>query len=118
NYIHQYVQLASVKKWLESNALGQTMLNLNTQIMANLPIILFPRPEQTAIADLLSTWDAAIEKKEQLIALKKKIFSGLCNGLMSQITSKYKCRKVKLGEICNLSKGQGLYKEKISENGK
>lgn len=48
NYILQYVQLALVKRWLESNALGQTMLNLNTEIISNLPIFLVPKKEQTA----------------------------------------------------------------------
>ena len=75
NYIHQYVQLASVKRWLESNALGQTMLNLNTEIISKLPISIVPLPEQKAIADLLSTWDEAIEKTERLIAAKEKKLS-------------------------------------------
>jgi len=83
NYIHQYVQLTSVKKWLERNALGQTMLNLNTEIISNLPIYLASLPEQTAIADLLSTWDTAIEKTEKLIAAKEKRFSGLLSRLIS-----------------------------------
>ena len=43
NYVHQYVQLESVKRWLDSNALGQTMLNLNTEIIGNLPIFIVPK---------------------------------------------------------------------------
>jgi len=82
NYIHQYVQLTSVKKWLERNALGQTMLNLNTEIISNLPIYLTSLPEQTAIADLLSIWDAAIEKNERLIEAKQKIMKGLMQQLL------------------------------------
>jgi len=82
NYIHQYVQLDSAKKWLESNALGQTMLNLNTEIISKLPVYLAPFPEQTAIADLLSTWDAAIEKTERLIVANEKRFSWLLRRLI------------------------------------
>lgn len=77
NYIHQYVQLTSVKKWLERNALGQTMLNLNTGIISNLPVYLTPLPGQTAIANLLSTGDAAIEKTEKLIAAKERRLNAL-----------------------------------------
>ena len=73
-FLHQYVLLDSVGKWLERNALGQTMLNLNTEIISGLPISLPPLPEQKAIADLLSTWDEAIEKTERLIAKKQKFY--------------------------------------------
>jgi type I restriction enzyme S subunit len=41
-----------------------------------------PFPEQTAIADLLSIWDAAIEKTEQLIATKERRFKGLVQRLV------------------------------------
>jgi type I restriction enzyme S subunit len=82
NYIHQYVQLTSVNKWLERNALGQTMLNLNTEIISNLPVYLAPLPEQTAIADLLSTWDTAIEKTERLIAAKQQQRASLMQQLL------------------------------------
>ncbi len=82
-YIHQYVQLEAVKRWLERKALGQTMLNLNTEIIGNLPIYIVPRIEQTAIADLLSTWDQAIEKNERLIAAKEKRLKWLIQTLIS-----------------------------------
>lgn len=40
--------------------------------LKNYEILLPPLPEQKAIADLLSTWDSAIEKTERLIAAKEK----------------------------------------------
>lgn len=83
DYIHQYVQLALVTRWLETNALGQTMLNLNTEIISNLPIFLAPINEQTAIATILSTWDAAIEKTERLIEGKEKHYLWLLSNLIS-----------------------------------
>lgn len=86
-YIHQYVQLASVKQWLESNALGQTMLNLNSEIIGNLPIFLVPQKEQTVIAALLSTWDTVIEKMDKMIAAKEQRIEWLLSKLISK--SKY-----------------------------
>lgn len=59
------------------------MLNLNTEIIGNLPIYIVPRIEQTAIADLLSTWDQAIEKNERLIAVKEKRLKWLIQTLIS-----------------------------------
>ncbi len=85
SYVHQYVQLPSVRKWLEENALGQTMLNLSTGIVARLPVFICPLPEQRAIADLLSTWDSAIEKTERLIAAIKRRFDWLLSCLTSRV---------------------------------
>ncbi len=51
-----------------SNASGQQ--NLNLEIIRSIVLPVPPLPEQTAIADLLSTWDAAIDKTEKLIAAK------------------------------------------------
>jgi type I restriction enzyme S subunit len=48
--------------------------SINQQDVKALPIYLPPLPEQKAIADLLSTWDQAIEKTEQLKAKKKKFY--------------------------------------------
>lgn len=50
---------------------------LDTDSLKAFPVLIPPRPHQTAIADLLSTWDAAIEKVERLIAVKEKQFSWL-----------------------------------------
>lgn len=74
-YIHHFVQFENTTKWLETNALGQTMLNVNSTIIGNIPVYCPPLPEQKAIADTLSTWDAAIEKTERLIAAKEQILS-------------------------------------------
>lgn len=45
---------------------------MNIDLLKELPILLPPLPEQKAIADLLSTWDEAIEKTERLIQVKEK----------------------------------------------
>ncbi|MBI5589379.1 MAG: restriction endonuclease subunit S [Deltaproteobacteria bacterium] len=82
-YIHQYVQLISVKHWLENNALGQTMFNLNTEIIGNLPIFIVSQEEQIAIASLLTTWDLAIEKNDRLIATKENGFTWLVKSLIT-----------------------------------
>jgi type I restriction enzyme S subunit len=45
---------------------------LDTDLLKSFPVVVPPLPEQTAIADLLSTWDLTIEKTERLIAAKEK----------------------------------------------
>lgn len=104
-FLHQYFQLDVVGKWLERNALGQTMLNLNTEIISNLPISLPPLSEQKAIADFLATWDEAIDKTERLTALKKLHFKQLLTDLISMPRDKSKnakWQKVILGDICTV----------------
>ena len=54
---------------------------LDTDALKSFPVLVPPLPEQIAIADLLSTWDAAIEKTERLIAAKER----RKNSLMQQM---------------------------------
>ncbi len=66
-YSH-YLQSPDIGEWLTQNAVGQTLLNLNTTIIGNLPLTLPPLPEQQKIAEILSTWDRAIAVQEKLVA--------------------------------------------------
>jgi type I restriction enzyme S subunit len=77
--------------------------NLNAQIIRSLPIALPPLPEQRRIADILSTWDRAIETLESLIAAKERRKQALMEQLLSGrkrlpgFTGKWS--KVKLSEL-------------------
>jgi type I restriction enzyme S subunit len=51
---------------------GANRYKLNKATLEKLPILLPPLTEQKAIADLLSTWDEAINKTKQLIQAKEK----------------------------------------------
>ncbi|WP_339907175.1 restriction endonuclease subunit S [Symmachiella dynata] len=70
-------------RWLEDNAVGQTMPNLNTEILSQLPLRFPPLPEQQKIAAILSTWDRAIESTEKLIAAKQKRKQALMQQLLT-----------------------------------
>jgi len=61
---------------------GANRYKLNKATLEKLPILLPPLPEQRAIADLLSTWDEAIDKTERLIQAKERRFKGLMNDLI------------------------------------
>lgn len=74
-YFHNQMQSSATK--------GGVFNNLTTDIMKN-HMIPFPTvPEQQKIASILSTWDKAIELKEQLIEEKKKQKSGLMQKLLT-----------------------------------
>ena len=57
--------------------------NVGIQDVAGLFIPLPPLPEQQKIARILSTWDQAIEKTQQLIAAKEKRKKGLMQQLLT-----------------------------------
>ncbi len=57
---------------------GATISRLYNNILKEVTIAVPPLPEQKAIANILQTWDTAIEKTEALIAAKEKQFGWLC----------------------------------------
>ncbi|MCC5943006.1 MAG: restriction endonuclease subunit S [Balneolaceae bacterium] len=57
--------------------------NINQQSLGNLRLLLPPLPEQKKIAEILSTWDRAIETLEQLIAKKEELKRGLMQKLLT-----------------------------------
>ena len=115
DFIHQYLQLDYVVKWLKSNALGQTMLNLNTEIIGALPIYLPSYEEQKSIAKSLQTWDAAIEKTEALIEAKERQFGWLQNELMRKNSQGWALKSLK--DISSIKKGQQVNRDTLDEVG-
>ncbi len=79
-----YLSLPTVVEWLNNNAVGQTMLNLNTSILAALPVILPKEHEQRLIASSMKSVVGYLEGKEgkrmQLVSLKKALMQDLLTG--------------------------------------
>lgn len=88
-------------RWLTERAVGQTMLNLNTQILSGLPIALPPLPEQKKIAAILSSVDETIAKTEAVIAqlqiVKKAMMEQLLTKGMPGRHTRFK--QTEIGEI-------------------
>ena len=83
-FLSYMLQRNTVKTWLEHNAVGQTMPNMNTVILTELPLIsASSREEEDKIAQILSTWDKAIDKLEALIAAKQKRKKALMQQLLT-----------------------------------
>jgi len=62
---------------------GHSVVHIYSSSLKNLKIILPPLPEQQKIAAILSTWDNAISKQEQLIAAKQHYKKGLMQLLLT-----------------------------------
>jgi type I restriction enzyme S subunit len=66
----------------------------------------------------LSTWDQAIEKAERLIAVKEKRFTWLLNKLINEGNDNRDWRKVQLGDLAVIQKGQQLNVDDMIDAGK
>ncbi len=88
--------------------------NLNGELIKGLPVKLPTLAELKKIATILGTWDAALQTTTALLnALQKRK-----KGLMQQLLSpKPDWKEVRLGEVGSFSKGSGITKEELIENG-
>ena len=81
-YIAHLLQLDVVRTWLEQNAVGQTMPNMNTRILASLPLVApSSKKEQEEIAGILDSVDV----KARVLSNKQSQFQKLKRGLMQKL---------------------------------
>lgn len=83
SYIGAFISLPQSHRWLVSNAVGQTMPNLNTEILGQLPLRVPEGQEQRRIMAVLSTWDRGIEEAERLLAFKEQRKRALMQQLLT-----------------------------------
>lgn len=73
-FLHLYLKLPEVMAWVESQAVGATMPNLNTKILRSVPI---RYPEsihcQKQVVAILSAYDDLIESNQHRIAILEKM---------------------------------------------
>lgn len=84
HFITYLFQKKDIVAWLINNAVGTTMLNLNTSILANVPLAIPARTtEQNRIATALMDMDELIQDLQKLITKKQNIKSGTMQLLLS-----------------------------------
>lgn len=78
-----YEVFCSLKSRLERSAThGGVFTNLTTEILREFPFLLPSFPEQRKIAEILRTWDEAVDKLEALRAVKLRRHSALTHSLV------------------------------------
>jgi len=100
-----FYELCKLKRFFVSIATQNAQKNLSIEKLKFVKINIPPLPEQKAIANILSTWDTAIEKTEALIAAKEERFKWLVKQLIidnGQLKGNG-WQKFKLGEIGEIS---------------
>ena len=68
-FFFYFLKQAMVVIWIENQAIGATMMNLNTSILKSIPIKYPSLPIQQKIASILSAYDELIENNKQRIKL-------------------------------------------------
>jgi type I restriction enzyme S subunit len=68
-FLFYFPGLRQSVEWLERNAVGTTMLNLNTKILGGLKVPLFTPKKQDDIVEILSAYDDLIENNRRRIQL-------------------------------------------------
>lgn len=73
-FLHLYLKMNEIIRWIQNQAIGATMPNLNTQILRRVPII-YPRSKETQkeIVSLILAYDDLIETNNQRIATLEAI---------------------------------------------
>ena len=59
-YLSYYLGHPEVRRWIVRHAVGATMLNLNSRILGEVPVVVPPRATQEAVAGLLEALDDKI----------------------------------------------------------
>ena len=113
---HELRYLCLTRKLL--NLVGESSIaHLPKEKLASVQILCPSLPEQRRIAELLGTWDEAIEKLERLIAAKEKQQKVLSNHIFGQV-KKQKFQQCRLVNICTIHKGVQLGKLKMNAEGR
>lgn len=73
-FLFYYLKQKTIVKWIENQAIGATMMNLNTSILRSIPIH-YPKSitSQKKIASILSAYDDLIENNNQRIKLLEEM---------------------------------------------
>jgi type I restriction enzyme S subunit len=104
-----YLMIKKREKYLKSLASGTTTKTITKNDIKNFLIPLPPLKEQEKIAKILSTWDRAIEKQEELIKAKERLKKGLMQKLLTgKVRFKgfsEEWKEVRLGEITKIYDG-------------
>lgn len=118
DFLYQCLLLQSNILFLLSG--GGAQPNLSTTTIKNKIFIpLPPLTEQEKIAEILSAWDTQIQNFETLITEKQALKKGLCQTLLTAKT-RFKgfiedWQVVRLGEVCEMKKGEQLNKIILDE---
>ena len=94
-----------IKDIVQEGARNHGLLNLSIDDFFNIKLCMPPLDEQEKIAEILSTWDDAINLIENKKQFKKALMQNLLTAKIRFPQFKDEWRAIKLSEICDISTG-------------
>lgn len=120
-YVAHYVGAARPQTWLVDNAVGGTMLNLNTSILGALPLLLPSREEQDAAVSAIDSAAGVERALVRLISKTRTMRQGMMQELLTGRTRLpgfvRHWREVRLGALGNFLKGRGVKRDEVRSSG-
>lgn len=83
DFIFQQLKGPQIQKYISKLVSNTAQPNINLKQLSGFPIVFPSKKEQEKIVEILSAWDLAIGKQEQLIEKKKELKKGLMQRLLN-----------------------------------
>ncbi len=129
DFLIQLVQWPATVAWMTENAVGQTMQNLNTRILAALPLRIPELATQLKIAEVLGSVDTTIAATRRVIRQTATVKEGFLRRLLSsgvghggatggrgrEMPAGWQLRQI--GDLCQFTNGRGFKASEWSERG-
>ncbi|CAC9600416.1 Type I restriction-modification system, specificity subunit S [uncultured Gammaproteobacteria bacterium] len=117
-YLFQFIQTNKFNQ-VANVSTGSKMPRADWKYMSQIPFIIPPKQEQQKIADILTTWDNAINQQTTLIEKKQQLKKGLMQQLLTAKTrfSEFSddWEIVKLKDIFKITRGNVLAVSKMKK---
>lgn len=124
SFLIQLLQWNKTVSWLTSNAVGQTMQNLNTRILSDLPLCIPPLAIQARISEALGCVDSTIEATRRVIEQTRIVKQGFLQHVLQKGLASDPSRSLPkgwiekpIGELCRFFNGQVIKASEWSESG-
>lgn len=98
-FVSYFLGTPETRAWIVSHAVGATMLNLNTSILAEVPVQVPDLPTQRAIAEVLGALDDKIAANDTVARTSENLLSAKFAALRADVDAEL----VPLGELLELN---------------
>ncbi|WP_319567273.1 restriction endonuclease subunit S [Cohaesibacter marisflavi] len=120
-FVFNVFLFGSTNKLFSGLGTQTSIAHLTKERLSEISILLPPLPEQKKIAEILSTWDRAIEVAERQLEnarrQKKALMQQLLTGTRRLPGFDGEWKTVKLGDVCELVNGRGFKPHEWSDEG-
>ena len=121
DFFYYFLTSPRVQFLMAKYAGNSAIPDLNHGDFYSLDFLIPPLKEQEKIAEILTTWDEAITKQTELLRAKelqkKALMQKLLSGEVRFSGFSDEWEEVRLGEICEIKKGEQLNKDTLENDG-